>query len=228
MNRRDYLASLTAVGTASTAGCLGPLSGVIGGGSDTYLGKPDNQRARSADLPWPAYGQDLPEVTLTAPLSGQEITTTQFDDKFVAMTFFYSHCTTVCPFLISALRDMQAQAANEGYSDDIVFLPVTFDPERDDEERLREYAEQENVDLDIGNWHFLRPDDKEHAKQVVADTFGVGFWRTHPEGMNMYMFDHRALVLLANDDAVVERAYSGNDPPTQRLIDNVETMRSRR
>lgn len=225
ISRRDFIATVTASAGASTAGCLSA------GSSDdaqTLLEKPEDQQVRSANLPYPAYGQPLPEVTLDAPLSDEPITTTQFQGTFVAMTFFYSNCNVVCPFLIAALRDVQTAAAKGGWSDEVVFLPITFDPDRDGEERLRQYADEMHVDLDAGNWYFLRPEDADAAKRVVTDTFGVNFWRTNAQDTPMYMFDHLSLVLLANHEGVVERAYRGNNPPTQEIIADVRTMRDRR
>jgi protein SCO1/2 len=222
MNRRDFL-RLSGVGaTAAVAGCLG---GATGGSGDTYLPPPERD-ADPADLPYPAHGQPLPEVTLTNPLSGTEVTTTGFD-RDVVMTFFYSHCQTVCPVLIGTLRNLQTRALNDDRGDEVVFLPVTFDPERDDAARLRSYADRMNVNLDAGNWQFLRPESPERAKTVVDDTYGVFFERTHPEEMDMYMFTHAALVLLANRNGYVERAYRGPRPPEDRIYEDLTTLRKR-
>ena len=221
MHRRKFVAALGTSLAVSTAGCVGS---VLGGSSKTVLDKPDSQSVRSANLPYPAYGEPLPDVTLDAPLAGREMSTTEFGDRLVLMTFIYSNCNSICPFLVSSLRQVQTAASENGYADDVVFLPVTFDPERDDEARLREYADLMHVDVDVGNWHFLRPRDHEHAKDVVEGTFGVTFQKTGATDSSMYMYNHLGLALLANGDGVVERAYTGSDPIAERLISNVETI----
>ncbi|WP_246985845.1 SCO family protein [Halorientalis marina] len=225
MHRRRYLTAAVTVGALGTAGCVGS---VLGGGERerTYLDEPDRQLS-SSDLPYPAHGQRLPAATLRAPLAGREITTTDLGDRHVVMTFFYSNCNTVCPILISDLARVQAAASEAGFADDIVFLAVTFDPRRDDAERLAQYADMMGVDLDAGNWHFLRPAGRDRAKEVVQDTYGVTFERTKATGEAEYMFNHLGLIVLANDEGVVERAYSGNEPKSKRVLADLERIRSR-
>jgi protein SCO1/2 len=95
---------------------------------------------------------------------------------------------------------------NEGYADQVDFYPVTFDPARDDAETLRAYADRMNVDMDAGNWHFLRPETEARAKAVVQEQFGV-FFEKDPQEDGPYMFTHLGLILLVNADGYVERAY---------------------
>lgn len=234
LDRRSYL-TLAAATTGVTAvnGCL---TGISSEGSqsdamtqDTYLPRADSQadsQVDPTDLPYPGYGQKLPDVTIPAPLHDQDVSVKQFETD-VFMTFFYSTCKTVCPLLIYALRNIQTQAEQDGYSDEVTFLAITFDPQRDTEERLQEYAERMDVDRDLGNWYFLRPESVERAKTIVYEKFGVGFKRTTPENMDQYMFNHLGLVLLANEQDYVERAWMTKGPAWQELYDSFTTLRER-
>lgn len=219
-----YLHGLATATVAGVAGCSG-TSASRGGTGDTYLSEPDLD-GEPEDYPYPVHGQQLPEVTLRDPIAGRDVTTTEFDrDTFV--TFFYSNCMTVCPRLIGALRNVQAEAGKDGYADDIVILAITFDPERDTGDTLEAYTERMNVDMGAGNWRFLRPSNPAEAESIVTDTFGVNFRRTHPEGMDRYMFNHTGLILLANGDNYVERAYSSSTPSWKPMYDDLETLRQR-
>ncbi|CCQ32431.1 Regulatory protein [Halorhabdus tiamatea SARL4B] len=217
MNRREYLGALGGGVAALTAGCSADES-------DTYLDEPD-LRAEPSQLPYPVYGQSLPDVTLSDPIADEEITVGN-DDRDTLLTFFYSHCQSVCPRLVSALRNVQANAIEDGLIDTTAFQAVTFDPERDDGDRLRGYADRMNVSLS-DNWRFLRPESPEHAQEVVTDEFGVRFERTHPEEMDMYMFSHRALILLVNADGYVERSYPNSTPSWQTIDDDLRTLNDR-
>jgi len=75
---------------------------------------------------------------------------------------------------------VQRRVADAGLTDETLFLPITFDPERDDEAAaaLRDNAESIGADLESGNWHYLRPESPERAKAVVEDRLGIGFERT--------------------------------------------------
>lgn len=223
MNRRDYLLTLTGMGVAS-GGCLGSVGT---GSSDTHLPPPEDRYTDPEDLPYPGHGQRLPEVTMADPLADAEITTTEFD-RITLMTFFYSHCNTVCPLLVSSLRNVQTAASNGGYGDEVVFLPVTFDPVRDTADRLREFGTRMNVDFQAGNWHFLRPASEARAKSVVNETFGVGFSKTGPVDSDEYMYNHLGLILVANGSGYVERAYVSRGTQARDIEPVVDRLRDAR
>lgn len=225
MDRRTYLATGIAASVPMIAGCSNGSSdpGSSDPTQETYLPEPDRQVA-AAKLPYPAYGQRLPEVTLPAPLRDEEVAVHQFETD-VLVTFIYSYCQTVCPRLVSTLRNIQTQAIEDGYGDEVTFITITFDPERDTEDRLRTYGDYMNVDMAAGNWYFLRPESAARAKTVVQDEFGVGFQRTEPEDMDRYMFNHFSLILLGNMGGHVERAYTNKKPTWQEIYDDFTTLR---
>jgi protein SCO1/2 len=223
MQRRTLLRSAGSItGVAALSGCLSVFSD--GSNPDVTLDEPDRQ-FESSDVAYPAWGERVPDVTLAAPLASREISVGSVS-KPTLLTFFYSHCQTVCPVLISTQRNIQAHAANNGYASEVTFLPVTFDPARDTADRLQTYADEMNVDADADNWHFLRPESRERAEAVVEDQFGVAFQRTDPENMEKYMFTHSALTLLVNGDGYVERAYRSKSPDEETIIADLKQVRN--
>jgi protein SCO1/2 len=219
MNRRTYLRGIGLAGVGATAGCLG-------GDPNTTLGKPDRRGGVTSEtLAYPAWGERVPDVTLPDPLTGASISLREVDEPAL-VTFFYSHCNSICPRLISSLREVQIHSLDGDYADEVGFYPITFDPQRDTADRLREYGTDMNVALDADNWHFLRPSSRDRAKAVLEDEFGFRFQRTHPEDMDMYMFTHIGLVLLVNGDGYVERAYRGQEGREGQYIEDLETVRT--
>jgi protein SCO1/2 len=249
MDRRHFLRTLAATGAAAgvtaTAGCAGVLGD--SGPEGTILGPPERSRG---DPVHPIQGDEMPEFTVPDPITGEEISTTQFEgDRAVLWTSFYTNCPDgVCPALILRLRRAQAVAANpteanprypilpsrirdivgpEAYSDEVAFLPTTFDPERDTADALREYADQQGVDLDAGNWHFLRPESYERAQELHDDHFGLKIEKVEDsdyEGLE-YTFPHYGLILLANKRGIVERAYPrGSRTDIEQLVDDVQRV----
>jgi protein SCO1/2 len=207
MKRRTYLGAAGAGALAATAGCLGVLGGADAN-PNVVLGPPDRENdVSSEDLPYPAWGQRVPDVTLPAALSDEPVALREVDRPAV-YTFFYTHCMTVCPAAVGMLRELQIHSVQNGYAEEVAFHPTTFDPARDDAGALRAYADRLNVALDAGNWRFLRPADPERAASVVTDEFGV-FFEKEPKEDGPYMFTHLGLVVLANGDGYVERAYRG-------------------
>ncbi|WP_335999306.1 SCO family protein [Halorientalis halophila] len=180
MERRQYLRTAVggAAGTLALAGCLG--SGDEN--PNVKLSKPDLQ-TDPEDYPFPAWGQQIPSVTVPDALGGGTVTTTDYE-KPLALTFVFSNCQTACPILTRALVAAQREAADGGWSDAVEFAEITFDPARDTPERLAEYADERSVDLDAGNWTFLRPESEARAKTVVQDEFGVFYEKIPPGEMS--------------------------------------------
>jgi protein SCO1/2 len=221
MHRRTYLRSVAATGTVVTAaGCLGTFGD---SNPNVTLSEPDRD-VSSSDLPYPAWGQKVPDVTIPAPLENRSVSLRKVETPSI-LTFFYTHCKTICPVLISTLRNVQTHATQNGYENDVTFLPITFDPRRDDAERFQAYAKKMNVDLSIEDWYFLRPKSKARAKTVITDDFGVHFEPTKQKSKDQYMFTHSALILLVNGKGYVERSYRGQSPKQGQIIDDLETVR---
>jgi protein SCO1/2 len=243
MNRRTYLKAVGVGGVGSSAGCLG---GVFTSRPENVSLEPPEGYDPDIDLPYPGYGDPLPSVSLPAPLAGRQVTTTAFDstsrwttcsasgrqvtttafDHPTLVTFFFTSCLDVCPALVANLRAVQVDAAESGYGDQVTFLPITFDPERDTESTLRAYAERMNVNLTTGNWHFLRPLSAERTRKVVTNTFGITYQRTESTH-SAYEFVHSMVILLTNAEGYVERVYRGPNPQAARIQADLRTLRRR-
>ena len=213
MRRRTLLRTGGAGIVAATSGCLG--------GSGTHLARQE-YATDPQNLPYPTWGEQVPEVTLSDPITGDEVDTRSVG-RTAVYTFFFSHCMSVCPILIGTLRNAQTAVGGTAHEDLVRFLPITFDPQRDDAMRLQQYAAEMNIDLTMGNWSFLRPSGVGQAKAVVTDQFGVIFERTE-ETDEGYMFAHTALTLVVNADATVERAYRTGSPDESQIIADIETL----
>lgn len=223
MQRRTYLGATGVATLASLAGCLTGLledqpEGVV-------LGPPDEQAADSVDLAYPAYGESLEPFELEDPLAGTTIDTADLD-RTALITTFFAYCPAECGVLINRLSDVHDMTTDAGLVDDTVFLAITFDPERDDAETLAENAETNTVDLDAGNWHYLRPDSEAEAESVVTGKIGLEYERVEDSERisDGYDFNHIVITHLVNPDGVVERAYRGENLNPQQLLEDVEAV----
>lgn len=221
MHRRGYLSGMATLGVTGVAGC----SGLTDTNPNVVLPEPERS-FESADVPYPAWGERIPDVTVPAPLEDRQVALRAVNRPRL-LTFIYTSCPSICPVLTSRMRNVQTHALNNGYGDGVEFFATTFDPARDTADRFRQYASRMNVDADAGNWHFLRPRSKTRAKQVVQQRFGVSFSKRdqHPDEQG-YMFNHTPLTLLVNADDYVERAYRTKSPNAERMIADLETVRT--
>jgi len=222
MRRRALLGGVGATATGAIAGCTSRLlddspEGVV-------LGPQEDQIADSEALAYPAYGQKLPAFDLPDPLTGTTVDSTELD-RAVLVTGIFTFCPAECGVLLRRFVDVQRRVDEAGIADDIAFLPITFDPERDDEAALRDNAETLGVDLDARNWHYLRPETPEEAKAVVDERLGIGFERTtESDRLEGYDFNHVVVTILANPGGVVERAYRGENIDRARVAGDLETV----
>ncbi|WP_336328459.1 SCO family protein [Halovenus sp. HT40] len=251
MDRRAYLqASLVTSGVALT-GCLSSVTGSDEEENEnTVLDPPEREYDVDPEaLAYPAYGQALPEATLPSPLHDTEISTREFvDSRETLVTFVFTRCGGPCPALTSTLARVQADAGTDGYSDSVALMPITFDPEYDTPDRLREFSTINGADPTAENWQFLRPESEQRAKEVVGSRgqFGVGFEEVSPEGGGHgggdrtgpngevlppdeegenTMFAHTILMLLVNRDGYVERAYTPQPPRPDIVLGDLASVR---
>ena len=70
--------------------------------------------------------------------------------KVVVLTFMYTHCTDVCPFIASKLKDASDLLGSDGSNVD--FVVITADPDRDTPDLLATYSKEFGM---YNRWHFV-------------------------------------------------------------------------
>ncbi|TKX75104.1 SCO family protein [Halorubrum sp. GN11_10-6_MGM] len=222
MKRRTLLAGAGTVASGSLAGCTSRLFGESPDG--VVLDPQEDQIADSEDLAYPAYGQPLPSFELPAPLADGTFDSDALD-RTALVTGVFTFCPGECSILLRQWATVQRRVAAAELTDEVYFLPITFDPERDDAAALRDNAASVGADLDAGNWIYLRPATPERAEAVVEDELGIGFERTtDSDRLPGYDFTHNVVTFLVNPDGTVERAYRGERLDPDRVVSDVERV----
>lgn len=222
MYRRQLLRAAGGGVAVPLAGCAAAL--VDDSPDEVVLPPQEDEWADNDNLPFLSYGDQFPEFSLPDPIADTTVDTATLD-RIAIVTAFFAWCPAECVLLMSQLAAVQHRTIESGLTDDTVFLAVTFDPNRDDEAALRENAEMNRVDLDAGNWHYLRPSDNEAAAELVEGEFGIAVEQTDDsERMESYDFIHHTLTFLVNPDGYVERTYRTDQPDIDRLVDDIEQV----
>jgi protein SCO1/2 len=213
MKRRDFLRTTGSFCAVASTGCVG----ILGDGAENVVLPPqEDQLGDSEDLAYPAYGQEFPEFTLPNPLTGETVESVD-DDRVTVSTAIYATCPAECLVLGNQLAGVQSALNERGLTEEVRFVVVTFDPRRDTEKVLRDYADRMGINTET-NWSFMRPKDPSEAEDVVTGKLGIGFQR---EGDT---FIHPSYTFLVNPDGYVERAYRGERPEVERVSEDVETV----
>lgn len=111
----------------------------------------------------------FPDVTLEDN-NGRSYSFSEFKGKYVFITFLYTSCGTVCPELEVNMSEVYKQIPKEYIGDDIQFLSISFDPERDDPKTLDTYRKAFGSDGET--WRMARIPDQEELNSLL-DRFGV-------------------------------------------------------
>lgn len=82
---------------------------------------------RNPDLP--VQGM-LPDFQLVDQ-AGQLFSLAQARGKVVVLGLIYTHCPDICPLITYRMQSIKDQLVRRGIDSEVLFLTVTFDPERD-------------------------------------------------------------------------------------------------
>lgn len=157
----------------------------------------------------------LPKVTLEDSLE-REYNFSEFEGKYIFMTFFYSACSTVCPQLEMNVAEVYGNIPEKYLGEDIVFLSVSFDPERDTPEILDRYRTYFGSDGE--KWRMARVEDKGEL-DILLDEFDV---IAIPDGDGD--FAHNVAFYLVNPDGhlVDVMDFEDIEGATNKVMDALE------
>lgn len=155
---------------------------------------------------------DMPaeDFTLTTT-EGQPFRLSDERGKIVLMFFGFTSCPDVCPTTLA-----EAKRILEGLGDDVEnvrFVFVTVDPERDTQQRLGQYIAAFHPDI-IG----LRgtPEDL----QAVFDAYGIHVAKVPLEDSALgYTMEHTARVFLVDQEGRLRLSYAFGTPDEDILLD---------
>lgn len=98
-------------------------------------------------------------------IDGQKVSKEDLKDTVHLVYFFFGHCPDVCPVTNDLMRKIQNRLKETNmFGDKVKMLSITFDPDRDTPEYLKEYAR--GYQADPAGWWFLR-DDQEKVKDMM-------------------------------------------------------------
>lgn len=140
----------------------------------------------------------------------------EFEGKHMLMTFIYTSCATACPEMSSNMKYVYDMIDPDLYEDDLVFLSVSFDTERDTVEVLDRYAGY--FEADGESWRMLRVPDEDDLGDIL-DMYGV---TVIPEGDTDYQ--HNTSFYLIEPDGRLGEVldYREIDHAVETIVEAVE------
>lgn len=99
--------------------------------------------------------------------NGEKITHEDVQGKIFVAEYFFTTCLTICPVMTEEMKRVQERFKG---NQDVKILSFTVDPEQDDVEVMKAYAENHNAVA--GQWHFLTG-PKEDLYSLARNSFFV-------------------------------------------------------
>ncbi|MSU36258.1 MAG: hypothetical protein EXS36_14410 [Pedosphaera sp.] len=149
-------------------------------------------------------GDPLPDYVFTNQL-GQPFHLHDFKGQALAITFIFTRCPfpDFCPRMTDRFRGTYKLLKEGGTPDNWKLLSLSFDPQFDTPQVLKEYAEIQNIDL--GRW-WLASGSFEQI-DPLAGHFGLYFGRNLPPAAQNHVL--RTVVIDARSR--VQRIFIGNE-----------------
>jgi len=123
--------------------------------------------------------------------NGQAFGTEQLQGKWTFMFFGYTHCPDVCPTTLAVMNSVaQSIEDQDGNLDQVQFVFVSVDPDRDSPEQLKEY-------LGYFNKAFIGITGERQQIDALARQMSVMYFLNNKTDKKDYSVDHSAAILLS-------------------------------
>jgi protein SCO1 len=144
----------------------------------------------------------FPNVTLEDS-KARTYSFSEFEGKHVLVTFMYTTCKSICVQLEMNTALVYEQLPEAYIGEDIVFLSISFDPQRDDPATLETYRGYFNSDGET--WRMARINDQRQLYDLLQ-AFGV---IVIPDGIGN--FTHNAAFYLIDREGYLADVMDFND-----------------
>lgn len=187
-----------------------------------WMTLPPAPPAATGALPPPAAGS-LPVVSglggdFSLPsTNGTDLALADLRGKVVLLNFGFTHCPDICPLVLTrmgaALRELEAQGADMARVQSVF---VTFDPERDTLDHLREYVAYFHPSI-VG----LRGDATQTAD--LARQYKVIYLKQDAGSASGYAFQHSDFIYVIDTVGRV-RLLVGSKDPEVAIVEAVKRL----
>ena len=154
---------------------------------------------------------DPPRSSLDFELTNQNGIKTRWSDyrgKYLVLTFLYTNCRELCPVIANKIQ--QTQTAISEKTDQVRFVAISLDPERDTPDSIREFMMRWN----LNSWDYLVGSEDLHEPLWQHYWVGTLFQEsientdTSNRAYGEYAINHASPVHLIDQNGYAHVAYS--------------------
>lgn len=142
--------------------------------------------------------REVHELINAVDQNGEPFTFSQHEGKVIFTYFGYTYCPDACPATLAEWREVKAELGDD--AENVVFVMVTVDPERDSPERLKEW---------LGFWDpsfygvSMWPEDTD----TLTAQWGVTANKREGGSASGYLVDHDVSTYIIGPDGQIQLTY---------------------
>lgn len=168
--------------------------------------------------------QTLP-IEMAAPafeltdIDGEQVSLQSTNGKARIVYFYFANCPDVCPPTTFLLSQVQDQLEAEGkLGTEAELISITFDPERDTPDVIRDFAKRHFADTNT--WRFLRGAEEAGTLQLAKD-FGVAVIKNEDKS-----FTHMNVITIVDKDGQIRKWIDGSkeDLTAEDIVDDLNKV----
>lgn len=161
-------------------------------------------------------GDALPTTDFTlSDQHGNPFTLSEHKGKVVLMFFGFTYCPDVCPLTLSTWK--KVQDALQKQTDQVEFVYITVDPDRDSPEKLREH-------LAIFSPHFIGLTGTQEELIKVYDAYGIYREKVKiSDSAAGYLINHTARMYIFDRNGRWRLSFS-HDAPVEDIVHDIKIL----
>lgn len=147
--------------------------------------------------------------------------------QITVMGFIFTHCPDICPMTTHNMFLTEKKLKEDGI-DDVKFVALSFDPERDTPEVLKKFAEAR--ELDFSSWTLLT--GERSTINELLKRFDVKAIKTDEaidsSGNYEYSMMHTDRISLIDENSSLKKNYVGSKLNVEELIKDIKLLRDKK
>ena len=171
-------------------------------------------KEKSADVLKEISGESVYNLTSTwTTQKNENLKLDHFKNKIVITAMVFTHCESACPRIVADMQRIES-SLTEKELQQVTFLLISMDPERDTPARLMEFAGEHNLN---SNWTLIC--SNLDATMEIANVLGVKVKKLAGGG-----FDHSNIIHILDQQGVIAHQQNGfavEQDETLRAIRNL-------
>lgn len=144
--------------------------------------------------------------------------------QITVMGFIFTHCPDICPMTTHNMYLTEKELKRNGI-DDVKFVALSFDPDRDSPEVLKKFAEVR--ELDFKCWTLLTG-EKSTVNELMK-RFDVKAIKTDErideDGNAEYSMMHTDRISLIDQNGRLRKNYKGSTLNVEELVNDIKTLK---